>query len=37
MVTHDLGVAHQADRLVRLRDGRLESDELLRDSVAAMA
>jgi putative ABC transport system ATP-binding protein len=26
MVTHDAGVAAQADRLVRLRDGRIEND-----------
>jgi putative ABC transport system ATP-binding protein len=29
MVTHDQGVAMQADRLVRVRDGMIESDEAL--------
>ncbi len=29
MVTHDQHVAHQADRLVRFRDGVIESDETL--------
>ncbi|HWA97844.1 MAG TPA: ABC transporter ATP-binding protein [Pirellulales bacterium] len=32
MVTHDLGVAKQADRLIRLRDGLIESDELLNNN-----
>jgi putative ABC transport system ATP-binding protein len=31
MVTHDLNVALRADRIVRLRDGLIESEERLRD------
>jgi putative ABC transport system ATP-binding protein len=27
LVTHDPGIGHSAGRLVRMRDGRLDSDE----------
>ena len=36
MVTHDSEVAGHADRLVRLRDGLIEKDQLVDEGVAAV-
>ena len=33
LVTHDLDVAGQAQRQIRLKDGRVQSDELVREAV----
>jgi predicted ABC-type transport system involved in lysophospholipase L1 biosynthesis ATPase subunit len=37
LVTHDVGVASAADRIVRMRDGRVEVDEDLDVPVAVQS
>lgn len=37
MVTHDASVAAQADRIIRLADGRIEREEIVRAGAAAPA
>lgn len=37
MVTHDIELANQCDRIIRLKNGKVESDELVRRTNAEVA